>query len=73
MSQTTDELLNAVLQLSEEDRIKIAGRLLQTLPERAPGLLADDPTFEDEVRKRMGDRDGAVSWEQLRDELRQSK
>jgi len=73
MSAGRDEILDAALQLSEDDRMLIAGRLLETLPEEPPGLSMDDPELEAELERRSGDWEGAVPWEQLRDEPRQSQ
>jgi putative addiction module component (TIGR02574 family) len=70
MPSTLDEVLAAALALSEVDRLKIVNRLLETLPENAPGLSDDDPAFADELQRRSNDWDGAVPWEQLHKELR---
>ena len=72
MSRPRDEILQDALQLSESDRLVVANRLLETLPDGCPGLDADDEAFADEFERRSGDRDGAVPWERLRDELRNS-
>ena len=71
MPATRDEILNAALNLPESDRLVIASRLLDTLPDDPPGLSDDDPEFAAELDRRSGDLEGAVPWEQLRDELRQ--
>jgi hypothetical protein len=68
MSIGRDEILNAALGLSEDDRMLIVGRLLETLPDDAPGWSIDDPDFEAELMRRSGDWEGAIPWEQLRDE-----
>lgn len=67
---TPDEILDAALQLPESDRLSIASRLLDTLPDHPPGLSDDDPQFAAELDRRSGDLTGAIPWEQLRDELR---
>jgi len=72
VSTPRDDILNAALQLSEDDRMVIAGRLLETLPDDPPGLAADGPDFEAELERRSGDWEGAISWEELRDESRRS-
>jgi hypothetical protein len=72
MPQTADELLDAVMRLSESDRLKIAARLLEVSSTDAPGLAGDDPGLADELHRRSGDHSGAVPWEELRDELRPS-
>lgn len=71
MPSTRDEILDAALQLPESDRLVIASRLMETLPDELPGLSEDDPDFAVELDRRSGDTDGAIPWEQLRDELRQ--
>jgi hypothetical protein len=68
MPANRDEILNAALQLPEDDRMVIVGRLLETLPDEPPGWSMDDPEFQAELERRSGDWEGAVPWEQLRDE-----
>lgn len=70
MPATRDEILNAALSLPESDRLAIANRLLDTLPEDSPGLSDEDPQFAAELDRRSGDLAGAVPWEELRDQLR---
>jgi hypothetical protein len=70
MPATREQILEAALKLPEEDRFVIASELLGTLPEELPALAWDDPGLAAELERRSGDRDGAVPWEQLRDELR---
>ena len=71
MPATRDEILDAAHSLPETDRLVIASRLLDTVPDHPPGLSDDDPQFAAELDRRSGDLAGAVPWEQLRDELRQ--
>jgi putative addiction module component (TIGR02574 family) len=73
MSATRDEILTAALQLSESDRLAIVNRLLDTLPADAPDLAVDDPDLAEELQRRSGDWDGAVPWDELRDELRSDR
>lgn len=68
MAASRDEVLDAALQLPEGDRMLIVGRLLETLPDEPPGWSIDEPEFQAELERRSGDWEGAVSWEQLRDE-----
>jgi hypothetical protein len=70
MPATRDEILDAALQLPESDRLAIASRLMETIPEDFPGLADDDPEFDAELKRRSGDTEGSISWEELRDELR---
>jgi hypothetical protein len=72
MPATRDEILDAALRLPESDRLVIASRLMETLPDDLPGLSEDDPEFDAELDRRSGDIDESVPWEQLRDELRQA-
>ena len=72
MLTSRDEILQAALELAEADRLVIANRLLETLPDNMPGLADDSPDFVEELERRSGDWDGAVPWEQLRDDLRHS-
>ena len=69
---TLTEILDAALLLPERDRLVIASRLLETLPEELAGLSDNEPEFEAELHRRSGDVAGSVPWEQLRDELRQA-
>lgn len=56
---------------AEVDRLVIATWLMEALPDELPGLSDDAPDFAAELDRRSGDVDGAIPWEQLRDELRQ--
>ena len=73
MSATRDEILTAALQLSESDRLAIVNRLLETLPADVSDLGVDDSEFAEELQRRSGDWDGAVPWDELRDELRSDR
>jgi len=73
MSITRDDILEVALQLSEADRLTIVNRLLETLPDDPPGLSLDDVEFGEELERRSGDWDGAVPWEELKDELQQKQ
>jgi hypothetical protein len=72
MSANRDEILQAALELPEADRFIIANRLLSTLPEDFPGLADDAPDFIEELERRSGDWEGAIPWEELRNDLRRS-
>ena len=49
MPATRDEILDAALRLPESDRLVIASRLMETLPDDLPGLSDDDPEFAAEL------------------------
>ena len=65
MSATRDEILEAALQLPEVDRIIIADRLLQTLPDDLPATALDDPDFLDELDRRSSDGGAAIPWSEI--------
>jgi hypothetical protein len=71
MPVSREDILNAALGLSESDRLAIAVRLIETLPDDQPGL-ADDDRLAAELERRSGDLEGSTDWNDLRDELRQS-
>lgn len=51
-----DEILDAALKLSESDRLAIATRLLDTLPEGATEPSDEDPAFLAELERRANDK-----------------
>ncbi|MGD9644408.1 MAG: hypothetical protein AB7U73_01770 [Pirellulales bacterium] len=55
MASTPDEIVDAALKLSEADRLLIANRLLETLPDDLPGLSCEDAVLLDELERRAGD------------------
>jgi hypothetical protein len=65
MLATREEDLQAALVLRVRDRLAIASRLLETLPDGV-----DDPELEAELDRRSGDWEGAVPCEELRAEMR---
>ncbi len=62
----SQQILDAMLQLPETDRLLIASRLLETLPDPvATGDLNEDD-FTTELERRSNDWQDAVSWEELK-------
>lgn len=57
MATTPDDILDAALKLPEPDRLRIASRLLDTLPAGLPGIGEDDDGFLDELDRRADDTD----------------
>jgi putative addiction module component (TIGR02574 family) len=70
MPGTREEILEAALRLSVEDRFVIASELLESLNEDLPGLSIDDSDLIAELERRAADREGSIPWEQVRDQLR---
>ena len=68
MSETAQQLLDAILKLSEADRSFIAMRLLESLPPDT-GLAMDDEDFIEQLNARRHDDEGSVAWSVLRAEL----
>lgn len=64
------EILAAALQLPEEDRLSIAARLMEILPDETLGPMADEPYFA-ELERRSNDAANVVDWSELRKELRE--
>jgi hypothetical protein len=60
MLASRDDILKAALELSETDRLLVAERLLETLPEDVPGMSVDDPEFLEELERRFRDKSAGV-------------
>lgn len=60
-----DEILNAAIKLPESDRLLIAMRLMETLPEQLPGLSEDAPDFLDELERRANDAGPTIPVSEL--------
>jgi len=65
MVTSRDEILNAALKLPESDRLLIATRLMDTLPEELPGLSEDDPGFLEELERRACDSESTIPASEL--------
>lgn len=68
MPTTLDEILSAAMQLSPDERLQVAQRLMETLPDDVEGS-EDQEEFHKELERRSGDWEGSISWEELRAEL----
>ena len=62
----TQDVLDSALQLPAADRLLIASRLLETLPDEITTDGLDEDEFLAELERRSGDWRGAVSWEELK-------
>jgi hypothetical protein len=60
MASNLDQIIDAALKLPESDRLLVAARLLETLPDDHPGLSEDDPGFMDELERRANDKEATI-------------
>jgi hypothetical protein len=65
MTSSPNEIIDAALKLPESDRLLIATRLLETLPDDFPGLSPDDAGFLDELERRFADADPTIPAAEL--------
>ena len=65
MATSPHEIIDAALKLPESDRLLIAVRLLETLPDDYPGLSDDDAGFLDELERRAGDTEQTIPLNEL--------
>ncbi len=65
MSASPDEILDAALKLSETDRLLIATRLLETVPDDLPGLSEEDAGFLEELDRRAQDTGATIPISEL--------
>jgi hypothetical protein len=65
MPTNRDEILDSALKLPETDRLLIAERLLETVPDDAPGLSVDDPEFLEELERRFEDTTAGIPVSEL--------
>jgi len=65
MASSPNEILDAAMKLPESERLLIATRLLETLPDDYPGLSEDDAGFLAELERRASDNEAAVPVSEL--------
>ena len=68
MEQTANAILEAAMMLSENDRIALASRLLESVPSDEVTKSVDDPSLIEELDRRFADREGTIPWSELRAE-----
>ena len=61
-------ILDAALQLPENERLAIVSRLLETLPPEDITISLDDAQLAEELDRRFADSEGAVPWSDLKAE-----
>jgi hypothetical protein len=65
MHTTIQAVLDTALQLSESDRMEIAHRLLDSLPDDYEGIAIDDPGFLEEMERRAKEPVSGIPWNEL--------
>lgn len=65
----TEQILDAVSELPESERLLIARQILKSLTDPSPADVLDANGFLAELDRRSNDWDGAVSWEELKAQL----
>ena len=61
-------ILDAALRLSENERLAIVSRLLETLPPEDITVSLDDPQLVEELDRRFADNEGTIPWSDLKAE-----
>ena len=69
MNITHVQVLEAALQLPEEERLQLASELLDSVPGDAAAWGLDDPRFFDELDRRLQDGTPSIPWSQVRGDL----
>lgn len=70
---TSQEILNSALQLPESERLFIASRILETLPDEVTMGAQNEDDYVAELERRAGDWQGAIPWSELRASLENKK
>ena len=68
MHLPSETVFEAALELPENERLALVSRLLETMPIEDAALALDDDSLVEELDRRFADREGSVSWSQLRAE-----
>ncbi len=61
-------ILDAAMQLDDDDRMRLVSRLLVSLPPEDSALSIEDPDLMKELDRRFADDEGGISWPDLRAE-----
>lgn len=64
-----EQVLEAALQLPEDERLQLAGELMSSVPPDAEVWCIDDPGFLEELDRRSHDGTPSVPWSQVRSAL----
>ena len=68
MPTDPEAILDAALQLPENERLAIVSRLLETLPPEHVTISLDDAQRAEELDRRFADSEGTVPWSDLKAE-----
>jgi putative addiction module component (TIGR02574 family) len=68
METDPQAILDAALQLSDDERLAIVSRLLETLPPEDVTISLDDAQLAEELDRRFADGEEAVPWSDLKAE-----
>jgi hypothetical protein len=67
MRLSVDELFEAAMRLPDQQRRELLDLLVDSI--RPEGIMSDDdPSFHEEIKRRMNDTSEGVPWRDLRDE-----
>jgi hypothetical protein len=66
MQPNSNAILQAALELPEDQRLALVARLLESVPDEPAGLSIDDPELVEELKRRSADLDGAVACDRLK-------
>jgi hypothetical protein len=68
MPSDAESIFNAALELSEDQRMALALRLMDTIPDQAVATTLDDVELISEIERRFADQGDSVPWSELRAE-----
>ena len=68
MQLPSETVFEAALGLPENERLALVSRLLETMPVDESAISLDDESLVEELDRRFADREGSVTWPELRAE-----
>ena len=68
MHRDAEKIFDAALELSDDDRLALVARLMETIPAENLSMSLDDPDLAVELERRFADSSGAIPWPDLRAE-----
>jgi hypothetical protein len=68
MDSDLNTVYEAAMMLPENERLALASRLLGTVPAEDAAMSLDDPSLIEELDRRFADREGSITWPELRAE-----